>query len=121
LGTPPSGPGYTGHVNDPETNLVYMQARYYDPATGHFLSVDPTAPSAGNVPTFSRYAYASNNPVGNIDPNGKQSLPLASELGTDDPVLIHQVQLAQLHNADTIVDGARQLTEPMVAEAPELG
>jgi hypothetical protein len=25
LGTPPNGVGYTGHVNDPETNLVYMQ------------------------------------------------------------------------------------------------
>jgi len=24
------GPGYTGHEEDPETNLVYMQQRYYD-------------------------------------------------------------------------------------------
>ncbi len=71
LGTPPNGPGYTGHVNDPETNLVYMQARYYDPATGHFLSVDPTAPTAGNAATFNRYAYANNNPIINQDPNGK--------------------------------------------------
>lgn len=36
LGSPPSGPGYTGHVEDPDANLVYMQARYYDPALGHF-------------------------------------------------------------------------------------
>jgi uncharacterized protein RhaS with RHS repeats len=36
LGTPPSGPGYTGHANDPDTGLVYMQARYYDPAVGSF-------------------------------------------------------------------------------------
>lgn len=28
LGNPPDGPGYTGHVNDPETGLVYMQQRY---------------------------------------------------------------------------------------------
>lgn len=27
LGTPPNGPGYTGHMNDPDTGLVYMQAR----------------------------------------------------------------------------------------------
>lgn len=39
LGTPPSGPGYTGHANDPESGLVYMQARYYDPVVGRFLSV----------------------------------------------------------------------------------
>ena len=41
MGAAPDGPGYTGHVNDPDTGLVYMQARYYDPAMGRFLSVDP--------------------------------------------------------------------------------
>ncbi|CAM5495835.1 RHS repeat domain-containing protein [Rhodanobacter lindaniclasticus] len=39
-----AGPGYTGHVNDPQTGLVYMQQRYYDPAVGRFLSVDPVGP-----------------------------------------------------------------------------
>jgi len=71
LGTPPSGPGYTGHVNDPETNLVYMQARYYDPATGHFLSTDPASPTSGNTFNFNRYAYANNNPIHNVDPDGR--------------------------------------------------
>jgi RHS repeat-associated protein len=69
-GADPKGPGYTGHVNDPETNLVYMQARYYDPATGHFLSVDPISPTEGDAFNFNRYAYASNNPIENIDPTG---------------------------------------------------
>ena len=40
-GTAPDGPGYTGHVNDPETAFVYMQARYDDPGAGRFLSPDP--------------------------------------------------------------------------------
>lgn len=67
----PSGPGYTGHVNDPETNLVYMQGRYYDPTTGHFLSVDPVALEAGNTFNFNRYDYVNNNPINHIDPTGK--------------------------------------------------
>jgi RHS repeat-associated protein len=75
-GADPKGPGYTGHVNDPETNLVYMQARYYDPATGRVLSVDPVTPSPGNTFNFNRYAYASNNPILNVDPNGKESASL---------------------------------------------
>lgn len=70
-GPAPSGPGYTGHVNDPETKLVYMQARYYDPATGHFLSVDPMVPEEGNTFNFNRYDYANNNPVVNLDPTGR--------------------------------------------------
>jgi RHS repeat-associated protein len=73
LGSPPNGPG-TGHVNDPETGLVYMQARYYDPARGGFLSVDPVAPTPGNIYSFNRYGYASNNPIMNIDPDGRQSV-----------------------------------------------
>lgn len=72
LGTPPDGPGYTGHMNDPDTGLVYMQARYYDPAVGRFLSTDPVGPSPGNTFNFNRYDYAGNNPVNNIDPNGKE-------------------------------------------------
>jgi len=83
LGTPPNGPGYTGHVNDPDTGLVYMQARYYDPATGRFLSVDPVTPSAGSVFNFSRYAYAENNPIKNIDPNGKQVFGSAQDAVRD--------------------------------------
>ena len=73
LGTPPSGPGYTGHVNDPETNLVYMQARYYDPVTGHFLSVDPVGVSPGNSYNFNRYGYAKNNPINFLDPDGRDA------------------------------------------------
>ncbi len=30
---------FTGHVNDAETGLVYMQQRYYDPIAGRFLSL----------------------------------------------------------------------------------
>jgi len=71
LGTPPDGPGYTGHVNDPESGLVYMQARYYDPAVGRFVSTDPVGPGVGNVFNFNRFAYANNNPVVNMDPDGR--------------------------------------------------
>jgi RHS repeat-associated protein len=65
-----NGPGYTGHVNDPATGLVYMQQRYYDPAVGRFISPDPVGPTPGNVFNFGRYTYANNNPIRNIDPFG---------------------------------------------------
>ena len=71
LGTAPSGPGYTGHVNDPDTGLVYMQARYYDPVVGRFISTDPVGPAAGNPFNFNRFAYANNSPAVNIDPDGR--------------------------------------------------
>jgi RHS repeat-associated protein len=71
LGAPAGGPGYTGHVNDPDSGLVYMQARYYDPVVGRFLGVDQVGASPGNPLTFGRYAYAADNPVANVDADGR--------------------------------------------------
>ncbi len=66
------GPGYTGHVTDTSTSLVYMQQRYYDPLCGCFLSTDPvTAYSNGDMRFFNRYAYAFNNPYRFTDPDGR--------------------------------------------------
>ena len=70
VGAAPDGPGYTGHVNDPETGLVYMQQRYYDPVAGRFLSIDPIDIGAKNGYSFNRYTYAFNNPSGLTDPTG---------------------------------------------------
>jgi RHS repeat-associated protein len=72
MGAAPNGMGYTGHVNDPDTGLVYMQARYYDPVTARFLSIDPVRPAAGNTFNFNRYSYVNNNPIVNIDPDGRE-------------------------------------------------
>jgi len=33
--------GYTGHLQDTETGLIYARARYYDPELRRFLSQDP--------------------------------------------------------------------------------
>lgn len=69
------GVGYTGHVMDAVTGLTYMQQRYYDPAIGRILSVDPvTAYSSGDMRQFNRYAYAYNNPYKFTDPDGRQSI-----------------------------------------------
>ena len=65
------GPGYTGHVQDATTGLVYMQQRYYDPQIGLFLSVDPVAADGSTGGNFNRYKYAANNPYRFIDPDGR--------------------------------------------------
>ena len=33
--------GYTSRRHDEETGLMYFRARYYDPATGLFITFDP--------------------------------------------------------------------------------
>jgi RHS repeat-associated protein len=113
LGTPPNGPGYTGHVNDPETNLVYMQARYYDSATGHFLSVDPVAPKPGDAYGFNRYDYVNNSPINHIDANGREAA-CVSMAGHCGGVADHMMSI------DDMIEVGRELYEPMGAEFPVL-
>ena len=64
--------GYTGHIKDSATGLNYMQARYYDPLIGRFLSIDPVGFSPDMPFMFGRYTYVNNDPVNAIDPDGKQ-------------------------------------------------
>jgi RHS repeat-associated protein len=64
-GTIPGTLGYAGQVSDSETGFLYMRARYYDPATGQFLSMDPLAGV-----TRAPYSYVANNPVNGLDPSG---------------------------------------------------
>jgi RHS repeat-associated protein len=69
------GPGYTGHVQDAATGLVYMQQRYYDPLIGRFLSVDPvTAYDTGDMRHLNRYTYAYSNPYRFTDLDGRSGL-----------------------------------------------
>jgi RHS repeat-associated protein len=66
------GPGYTGHVEDTATGLLYMQQRYMDPDVPRFLSVDPVTPYSDPVGQFNRYRYAANNPYRFTDPDGRR-------------------------------------------------
>lgn len=45
--------------------------RYYDPAIGRFLSVDPVAADTVTGWNFNRYNYAANNPYKFKDPDGR--------------------------------------------------
>jgi RHS repeat-associated protein len=66
---------FTGHIKDDATGLTYMQARYFDPVIGRFLSGDPVGFSVGAPQQFNRYSYALNDPINNTDPTGMFCIP----------------------------------------------
>jgi RHS repeat-associated protein len=65
---PPNLRHTVGVRNDEEFGLVYMNARYYDPKIGKFISADTITP--GGPQGLNRYAYNFNDPVNYIDPSG---------------------------------------------------
>ena len=63
---------YRGYYYDTELGLYYLNARYYDPNTGRFISPDPKYISTGQgLIGNNMYAYCLNNPVMLIDPTGE--------------------------------------------------
>jgi RHS repeat-associated protein len=68
-GTQPNEFTFTGEQVD-SSGLEYLRARYYDNATGRFLSQDPLAGTANAPQSLNRYPYVRNNPVNLVDPYG---------------------------------------------------
>jgi len=64
---------FTGREYDPAAKLYYYRARYYDPASGRFISQDPEGFGAGDD---NLYRYVGNGPMDHTDPSGLQESPV---------------------------------------------
>ena len=64
---------YRGYYYDTETKLYYLQSRYYDPETCHFISMDSYFVAGDYINGMNMYAYCLNNPVMYVDPTGCMS------------------------------------------------
>jgi RHS repeat-associated protein len=62
---------YRGEQYDSDLGLYYLRARYYNPATGRFLSRDPEDGHRWDPKTLHKYLYANGDPVSLNDPTGR--------------------------------------------------
>ena len=73
-GSTPNAYLYRGERWDQDLGLYYLRARWYNPATGRFMTRDPYAGSIRDPASLHRYNYARANPVNYIDPSGRADL-----------------------------------------------
>ncbi|MGN1166607.1 MAG: DNRLRE domain-containing protein [Lachnospiraceae bacterium] len=61
---------YTGGIYDASTGLYYLNARYYDPENGRFLTEDTYRGERDSIKEWNLYVYCDNNPINYVDPSG---------------------------------------------------
>lgn len=72
-GNPTSAFGYAGQYSDANSGLSDLRARWYEPSTGEFTTVDPAL-----IETDQPYSYADDDPVNNWDPTGDDTYGTSS-------------------------------------------
>ena len=67
--------GFTGHQRGPQEapDLYYAQQRWYNAATGRFISEDPVWGEPKRPLSLHRYLYAYANPTVFVDPDGREA------------------------------------------------
>jgi RHS repeat-associated protein len=113
--------GYTNHVHDKDIGLTYMQARFYDPAIGRFMGIDPIGPRLSEQVSFNRYAYGNNNPYKYSDPDGKAAqgllgLGLGIAVATGAVSLSTATAVAKSIAFATVIGIAFKLADKMFSE-----
>ena len=68
---------YTGGIYDQSTGLYYLNARYYNPEDGGFLTEDTYRGEKDDLDSQNLYGYCSGNPVNYVDPSGHKAKSLA--------------------------------------------
>ena len=67
---------YNGELTDPDTQLVYMRARDYDPSIERFTTMD-------TYHVWNRYNFSDADPINKFDPSGHLSQWDAAFIGID--------------------------------------
>ena len=61
---------YRGYVYDAETDLYYLESRYYDPAVERFINGDALTSTGQGIVGNNMFVYCGNNPAIRIDKSG---------------------------------------------------
>ena len=115
-GTTDNPYGFQGEEQD-ATGLYYLRARYMDPATGTFTTMDTYGGSLSDPMSLHKYLFANSNPVMYSDPSGHftttEQLLICALIGEITSSVLYYVELFTTDNIqyenpkDYILGGAK--------------
>ncbi|MCO7224203.1 RHS repeat domain-containing protein [Pleionea sp. CnH1-48] len=115
---------YTGQIDDGD-DLMYYNARYYNPSLGRFISADTVVPVGGAISqSLNRYSYVNNSPIMYNDPTGHfwevvdeiggaiiEGMHALASTGNEDHPLSHQSMKERGVTSDDYVGGVKTFRE----------
>jgi RHS repeat-associated protein len=118
VGAADSARKFIGQFTD-QSNLDYLNARYYESTRGQFISQDPVFWEIGltqdgklaltNPQALNSYGYANDNPISNKDPNGRCGEPITAAIcAAAGALFMPQVAGDPVINADGTVSATPQ-------------
>ncbi|WP_330373312.1 RHS repeat-associated core domain-containing protein [Lachnoclostridium phytofermentans] len=88
---------YAGYQYDAETELYYLNARYYDSKIARFLTEDTYGGEYNDPLSLNRYTYCANNPIIYVDPSGRIWQKTDKGLNDDAQAKIIALTIAEIH------------------------
>jgi RHS repeat-associated protein len=131
-----AAPAFAPSAADPHLAVPYFGARYYGSRIGRFTTTDPVYTWSENLvdpQRWNRYAYARNNPLRYVDPDGRE-IALASNLSKGDAKFLvnalteiaarptgRDALTTLINDPNTIVFGVGNVNDPAKVEAARKG
>ncbi|HEY1011402.1 MAG TPA: FG-GAP-like repeat-containing protein, partial [Herpetosiphonaceae bacterium] len=83
--------GFTGEIQNPNSSLTYLRARWYNPSRGTLMGRDPFAGLPKNPYSLHAYQYGYSNPLSHRDPTGKNPGACLIPAAVDGPLPVGDV------------------------------
>jgi len=75
-GSTPNDYLYCGEQFDPDLGMYYLRARFYQPQTGRFWTMDSWEGTQTDPLSLHKYLYAADDPVNMVDPSGQSAITM---------------------------------------------